>query len=236
MTDFRDQGSAGRPNLARELIAAGRGERAGRAARLLAADALLTAGVSAPGVAPAVAWLTTLKWLGVSVLVLGAAGLASYATSDGAVRPIGSVAAPLSPAPPAHRDIPCQAAAVAAPAPLPPAVPSQPRPRVTAALPRPVEVAPAARVVARDVRLREELDALRAARQAVAAGSPAHALAVLDAKAHGFSLLPVEAGIVRIEALRSAGDEDRARRLARDLLREHSAGPYAERLKALVPE
>jgi hypothetical protein len=53
MTDLRDEGSHGRPSLARELIAAGRGERAGRAARLLAADALLTAGVSAAGVAPA---------------------------------------------------------------------------------------------------------------------------------------------------------------------------------------
>jgi hypothetical protein len=86
------------------------------------------------------------------------------------------------------------------------------------------------------VRLREELDVLRAARQALAAGAPARALAVLHAKADGFSLLPVEAGIVRIEALRSAGDENGARRLARELLREHSAGPYAERLKALVPE
>jgi hypothetical protein len=237
MTGHHDDGGDERPSLARELIATGRGERASHLARLLAKDALLTAGAST-GVAPVATWGTTLKWLGVSVLVLGSAGLASYSTSDEAARPVVAVAS-APPAPPVVPVLPVRAAAAALTSPLPPAQ-SPFRPRAARPLPAPgaaaVETAAAASVPGRDLRLRQELDALRAARQALDAGAPVRALAALHAKSDGFSLLPVEADIVRVEAMRSAGDQNGARQLARELLREHGRGPYAERLKTLVPE
>jgi hypothetical protein len=46
--------------------------------------------------------------------------------------------------------------------------------------------------------------------------------------------LPIEAALVRLVALRAAGNESSARQLAADLLREHGPGPYAERLKAFT--
>jgi hypothetical protein len=88
----------------------------------------------------------------------------------------------------------------------------------------------------RDQRLRLELDSLRASRAALAAGRPLQALSVLDSYAGGFQLLPVEAGIVRAQALRNAGDENGSRMIATELLSRHGSGPYAARLRELLGE
>ena len=90
--------------------------------------------------------------------------------------------------------------------------------------------------IGRDERLRLELEALRAARGALVEGAPARALALLDRKVGGFRLLPLEAGIVRVEALRAAGDTSAARSLAAALLSQAGSGPYAQRLQSLASD
>jgi hypothetical protein len=82
--------------------------------------------------------------------------------------------------------------------------------------------------------LAAELLALSQARAAVAAGAPDRALATLDAAPRGFQLLALEAGLVRVEALRGSGKRDAARALSEQLLRAHPDGPYTERLKSLI--
>lgn len=47
-------------------------------------------------------------------------------------------------------------------------------------------------------------------------------------------MLPLEAGLVRIEALRGAGKPAAARALSAQLLREHPDGPYTERLRSVA--
>jgi hypothetical protein len=86
----------------------------------------------------------------------------------------------------------------------------------------------------RDERLRQELAALRDARAALAAGAATKALALLDGMAGGFRVLPLEAGIVRVEALRARGDASSARQLAAHLLEQPGSGPYTQRLRALA--
>lgn len=242
MNEPRDDLGDARPDLARELIGAGRAERASGAARLLAADALLTAGASAAGAAQSGAWLTMLKWLSISVFVLGS-GAAAWRARHGEVKP------PLMALTNAPRPLPPRSGvpSVAAPSDIAERAAvsetgsraASPHAVVTASARAPLAAdlaAPAgpSSAAERDERLRRELDSLRTAREALAQGLPLRALALLHAQPDGFTLLPVEAGIVRIEALRSAGSEHSARRLAADLLRDHGSGPYAERLKGLT--
>lgn len=85
-----------------------------------------------------------------------------------------------------------------------------------------------------DDRLRQELHALRQARSALANGDANGALRVLADHGGGFRLLRLEAGIVRVEALRASGQRQAAHALAQELLRTDGMGPYGERLRALV--
>ena len=239
MTDLRNQDEDLRPSLSRELIAAGRGERASRSARLLATEALLSTGASAAGAAQAVSWLLPLKWFGISLLLLGSGDLLWRATRGSAVpAPVVARALPSGRTTEAAPILAARSAARPFPMAGPAGAASEPAHELALPLPSLPRVAqptaPESGAVARDEQLRLELDALKAARQALEQGAPARALALLHAKAGGFSLLPVEAGIVRIEALARAGSETSARRLAEALLREHGSGPYAERLKALA--
>lgn len=223
---------AGTRGLARELLRAGRNERASASARKAALGAFAAA--SAPAVTHAAGWLTLVKWLGVSAFAVVGAGAAWHAatesregeqprvvvsTSEG---PRGPAAAPVN-------VVASIASVPAAPSPLRESrVASGARPRTSAA--------PAPSEPPRDERLRLELETLRAARGALAEGAPARALALLDRKAGGFGLLPLEAGIVRVEALRAAGDTSAARRLAAELLKQAGSGPYAQRLQSLASD
>jgi hypothetical protein len=237
MNEFSDHDMEGlRSPLARELIRAGRSERASASARANGLQAMSFAG--APGASSA--WLTVIKWAGLSAFVLGGVGAAVRWSSPD---PVG--VAPLRPAGSQATDAPSAAAAVtfalalasSAPAPgssvLTPA--SEMRQRAASARAPMGSSKPSAPAPEpRDLRLRQELAALQLAQAALARGTPDEALAVLDARQGGFLLLPVEAGLVRVDALRRAGQLETASELAAALLRQHGAGPYAHRLRALV--
>ena len=114
---------------------------------------------------------------------------------------------------------------------------SAPSPR--AALPSAMAAPPASLSAAAargsaEPRLAQELLALNRARADVAKGAPEQALSTLDGVAGGFQVLPLEASLVRIEALRGAGKRDAARALSEQLLRAHPDGPYTERLRSLA--
>jgi len=86
--------------------------------------------------------------------------------------------------------------------------------------------------------LRDEIALIDGARRALAAGSPAQALSLLDRyrarHPHG-TLLP-EALAMRIEAIDRSGDHARARALARAFLAEHPNSPLAQRVAQLGRE
>jgi hypothetical protein len=224
---------AGARGLARELLQAGRSERASASARKVALGAFAAA--SAPAVTQAAAWLTLVKWLGVSAFAVGGAGVAWHATmvSREGEQPREVISASERPRDPA----PALVNAVAIVASTPAAPSAQRESRAVASGTRPRgSVEPVRSEPPRDERLRLELEALRAARGALAEGAPARALALLERKGEGFRLLPLEAGIVRVEALRAAGDTGAARRLAAALLEQSGSGPYAPRLQSLASD
>jgi hypothetical protein len=240
MTEHRDDGDAGCGRLASELLGAGRTERASQSARERATQALLV-GITAPSAAAANAgsWTAGLKWLGISVM-LGVGGglwrMAVHRPDEG--EGLAHVRHP--PAPATQHEVVADnargarhSATTSSAAPLP----SAPSPR--AAVPRAVAAplaTPTAAAVrgATDPRLAQELLALNRARAAVAGGSPEQALSTLDGVAGGFRVLPLEASLVRVEALRGAGKRDSARALCEQLLRAHPDGPYTERLRSLA--
>ena len=239
MSEFSDHDVEGlRSPLARELISAGRNERASASARANGLQAMSVAGTAAASSA----WLTVIKWAGLSAFVLGGVGAAlRWSSSDpGRVAPLRPADSQATAAPSAAGPVTFAAAlASSAPAPAPrpsglePASKLRQRPasaRSPTGSAKPSAKAPEPR----DERLRQELGALQLAQAALVRGAAAEALTILDAKQGGFELLPVEAGLVRVDALRRAGHEDAASELAAALLRQHGAGPYAHRLQALV--
>jgi outer membrane protein assembly factor BamD (BamD/ComL family) len=84
--------------------------------------------------------------------------------------------------------------------------------------------------------LSDEVVALDAARQALAAGDAAGALRAVDDHDRRFpgGALSPEATVVRIEALAARGDRAAAARLATEFLRSHPASPHAKRLRSLL--
>ncbi|HEX2872622.1 MAG TPA: hypothetical protein VHP33_15235 [Polyangiaceae bacterium] len=223
---------AGARGLARELLRAGRNERATASARKVALGAF--AGASAPAVTQAAAWLTLVKWLGVSAFVVGGAGVAWHATTGSREGEQSRVVVSASERPRGPAPAPVNVVASIA---RPPAAPSSLRSsRVAGGTRLRTSAEPVRREPPRDERLRLELEALRAARSALAEGAPARALTLLDRKVGGFLLLPLEAEIVRVEALRAAGDTSAARRLAAALLEQAGSGPYAQRLQSLASD
>lgn len=240
MTEQHDDRDARGGQLASELIGAGRREHASESARAKATQALLT-GMLGPSAAAANVgtWTSGLKWLGISV-VLGAGGglwyLAVHRT-DQAQHPTFASHAPARAtqqavlADPASGTSPSATTSSSAP------LASAPSPR--APLPHAVAAPPASRSAAAvrgsaDPRLAQELLALQRARADVARGAPEQALSTLDGVAGGFRVLPLEASLVRIEALRGAGKRDSALALSEQLLRAHPDGPYTERLRSLA--
>lgn len=241
MTEQQDDRAPRGGRLASELLGAGRREHASESARARATQALLT-GMLGPSAAAANVgtWTSGLKWLGVSVM-LGAGGglwyLAVHRT-DQAQHPTLASHAPTPATQQAEladhaRGTSPSATTTSSSAPLA----SAPSPR--APLPNAVAAPPASRSAAAvpgsaDPRLAQELLALQRARADVARGAPEQALSTLDGVAGGFQVLPLEASLVRIEALRGAGKRDSALALSEQLLRAHPDGPYTKRLRSLA--
>jgi hypothetical protein len=241
MTEPGDDWNARSGPLASELLGAGRRERASEGARDRATQVLLASiTASSAAAANAGAWTAALKWLGISVVLLGVGGglwRIAMREPDEIERPAHVSHPPAratqhevldSNARDADRSASTNSAAplTSAPAPrgsTPSAPPSPPASRTAAALRG-----------AANPRLAQELLALNRARAAVAGGAPEQALSTLDAVAGGFQVLPLEANLVRVEALRGAGKRDSARALSERLLRAHPDGPYTERLRSLA--
>ena len=92
-------------------------------------------------------------------------------------------------------------------------------------------------VVMPQASLTDEVRALEGIRTAVRAQQGPHALALLNAYRAQFpnSTLSLEALVLRVDALLLTGDRPQAVKLAQRLLQQHPTGPYAARLRALVP-
>ena len=118
----------------------------------------------------------------------------------------------------------------AAPPVTPPAA-EEPLPAVRAARPQPS-------TERKSDGLSAELAALDVARRALASGKPHAALRALDEYTRSFRerRLDAEAGVLRIEALLSAGESARARRLGEDFLRANPNSPYEKRVRSLIAE
>jgi len=248
MTEPRDDWDTGSSQLAKELLGAGRRERASERAQDRATQVLLASmTASSAAAANAGTWITTLKWLGISVALLGAgAGLWRMSAQEPRQ---GERPAQVShrPAPATHDamladnapDASAGVATTSSAARITSALSTRrPTPSVAPSAPAPTPApAPSADVRgARDTCLAQELLAVSRARAAIAAGAPAQALATLDSVADGdgFQQLPLEADLVRIEALRVSGKVEAARALSEHLLHAHPDGPYTERLRALT--
>jgi hypothetical protein len=196
----------------------------------------LLAGLAASSAAAANTgtWSGGLKWLGISAVLLGAGGALWRSTETAPTRvevPAQIGHAPTRAMPRAAADKPDGASPVVTGS----AAPLNAAPPARAASPSaaPSRTASTGRGAA-DARLAEELLAVSRARAAVSAGAPDGALATLDAVPGGFVVLPLEASLVRVEALRGAGKLAAARALAEQLLRAHPDGPYTERLRSLT--
>jgi len=81
-----------------------------------------------------------------------------------------------------------------------------------------------------------ELHAIDDARRAISLGNYANGLALLDTWAVSFPRrrFDEEASVLRMEALRGAGDHERSLELARDFLLAHPSSPLAQRVRSLM--
>lgn len=233
MSDL-DDWSDKQTGLAAELLRAGRRETSSASARARATEAMSLVGVTGGG--PSVAgsfWLTCAKWLAISLALLGAGELGRR-FADRAAGAAPALSAALRPITP-RATFMASAPASASPRESSPwgvsAGDAKPAPPTRV---RAVEASPSASP--RDARLRQELDVLHAARDALAQGQPRQAVALLEGKKGGFQLLQVEAALVRIEALANGGDRAGARRLAERLLSQHASGPYGQTLARWAAE
>lgn len=84
--------------------------------------------------------------------------------------------------------------------------------------------------------LAEEVEALKKAREALAAGRPKRALTALNAYEQRFrgGRLSLEAEVLRIEALARSGEAEAARARAASFLAAHPSSPYAVRVRAVL--
>jgi hypothetical protein len=239
---FEEAVSSNRPlaetgnDMERLLLAAGAGERPGvestrRAARALGfvPRAALVAALLAT--ARAIKWTSVAAWS--SVALVAVAGVVALAAHGGPSPSRAGVAGVL----PAAKSPP-PAQPVAAP-PLPaetsasPSLDGTSTPLLTEGMrvPRRVQIA-----TARADRLREEADALDAARELLTLGNAAGALAKLEAYQRRFAggALREEALLLRIEALVRAGDRATASAAAHHFLRTYPASMHVRRVTALL--
>jgi hypothetical protein len=217
------------PELVRQLeraLGIVSGAPAAAAPPLAAAVAIArTAGIQTVPLAVKVGTLVTLVAGGLVGIVL----LRSHARpTDGAAR-TPSIAAP--------REVPLVVDSPSAQLPPAPSAPSATLATSSASASAPL-AAPALMPTSRSVRsgaLHDEIALIDGARIALAAGSPARALGLLqrhDARYPHGALAP-EALAVRIEALDKSGQRARARVLALAFLADHPDSPLAERIARL---
>jgi len=204
----------------RALVALGIGTGAG----VLSAKATAAAGVTSAARGTA---LSLLKWVGIGVL--GGAATVGVAQTVTTATPQETV--PIVPASTAVRET--HRAAAPTPAVQPSA--SVPTPTDSTAIRR---VMPAVDPPVESARttLADEVAALDRAREAVAAGQPARALAALDDYGRRFpgGTLAQEAVVLRIEALAASGDKAGASRLGQAFLERNPGSPHAARIRTLV--
>jgi hypothetical protein len=95
-----------------------------------------------------------------------------------------------------------------------------------------------AKSAAPNVGLTAELNALDAARSALAAGNALSALSLLDAYAHTYphGRLGVEAEVLRIDALAKSGQSDAAKKRAEAFLRRYPNSVLASRVRGYLNE
>ena len=229
--DEQPQGAALRRTLAAVGVGGAVASLSGSAAGAHAAAGAASLG-SAKGAA-STAFLVAAKWLVVGAVAGAAATSAVY----------GVTGAPIPPTP-------AKTVAVVAPA-VDARRPSAPRVAVERA-PEPAVAVPAAPVVTSavvaqpvgsrsierdsDAPLAAEVRALDEARQALAAGDPAHALQLLNAYETSVAkprMLP-EALYIRLEALSLQGDKLGSQAVARQLLRSAPSGPHAARARSVL--
>lgn len=170
-----------------------------------------------------------------------AAGVVGVLAGGAALRGVGGDVPASDPSGPtatiAQRSVPATGVAAQAPSPTPPtrvvatASPVEDPPEVVA---RPL---PAASASAKAPSLRDEVASLDRARQAMGS-SGAAALGELDRHAREFpgGALTTEATVLRIEALAASGRHGAAKSLAAQVLAAHPRGPYADRVRSLVPD
>lgn len=207
--------------------------------------AALGIGVGAAGIGAAATAATAAKvalktgiltWVGFGVasgiVVLAATGLmpSPFASPVAIETPAAKEAAPprVAPRPVAN---PAQPAAIEAPAaiPDPPASAAPPSGKSAAAPHLHPSAAPSSA-------LTDEVAAVDAAREALAAGNAALAIQALDRHDRDFpnALLGPEVTVLRIEALAKSGDRAGASRLGAAFLAAHPRSPLANRVRSLT--
>jgi hypothetical protein len=231
--------------MERLLLSAGRAgspppgarERAIVAATAVVATTALASSSAAAGTGIVKSASTlSLRWLVVvGVAGVGAVGVGVLHFAPRSENPVMVAPAPLPQAPP-----PVQTAALAPPPmPVDPTEPSLPAP---SAAPSSGPSAPASvnHAVSADApagsAMRDELSWLEGARAAIGSGNPAGALSLLDRYAARFphGAMGPEATVLRIEALRDAGDRPAAERAAAAFLAAEPRSPYAARVRSLL--
>jgi hypothetical protein len=162
-------------------------------------------------------WLTTLSVMGATAAI----PVGYYVLKDRPQAALVQQSAPRAAAPSARAvtvEAPAAAPEPTAPAPLP----ANPKPEV--------------RSTGRSATLAEEVDAVDAARSALARGDARSALSVLDAYARSYprGRLALEAEVLRIHALDKSGQVESARRRAELFLRHHPKSVLASRVRRFL--
>lgn len=193
------------------------------------------------GAPPTPSSWTTLKTAGAALGLLVTAGLCLVAVRSEAPKTAGpmDVAQPTAivrTASPARPDSVASAAMETAPAEISvpvmaaSALPSAPSPRTAAT--------PSSSAVDSKDSFREQLAIVESARHSLSEKKTDECLETLrryDTK-YPSGLFTTEVQVVRVEALLAAGQSEKAFALARKVIAENPRGPYADRLRALLPK
>jgi hypothetical protein len=209
------------------VLLSGRGDAMSEASgRTILAALGLTAPVAAAG-AMAVGAKISLVKTAVALLGVGAAGGFALWQSERLSE---------DPALPVVVSAPVQAPAPVIPRPTLEPVPTTPeQPEKSEPTTQPAQT-PRQRVIAKADTLPLELEAIDAARSALARGDHALASRLLDRYAARFPKprLGAEATVLRIETLAARGDKKSAARLGKAFLARDPNGPYARRVRSLI--
>lgn len=214
----------------RALLEAGSSYRGSAAlqAKTLAAVGIAGTAVAGEAAAASLSHFGWSKWLA-SLSVAGATAavpVAYYVLQDEPAPQVAlqSTAAPRANEPPVRFLEPAPLEELAPAPPAPPPAPSAPSPSVES------------RPALRSSTLAAEVDAVDAARSALARGDARAALSELDAYARVYprGKLSIEAEVLRIDALHKSGQSQAAKRLAEQFLRQHPKSVLASRVRRFL--